>query len=69
MQIKFRIQPSFFQKYALTCFFVREDHELRVFENKVLGRIYGPKREEVMGRWSKLDKEEFHNLHSSPNII
>jgi hypothetical protein len=42
---------------------------LRVFENRVLKRIFGPKRDEVTGDWTKLHKEELHNLCSSPNII
>jgi hypothetical protein len=46
-----------------------EVHRLRVFENRVLGRIFGPKRDGVTGGWRKLHNEEFHNLHSSPNII
>jgi hypothetical protein len=40
-----------------------------VFENRVLSRIFGPKREEVTGDWRKLHYEELHNLYSSPNII
>jgi hypothetical protein len=40
-----------------------------VFENRVLRRIFGPKRDEVMGDWRKLHNEELHNLYSSPNII
>jgi hypothetical protein len=40
-----------------------------VFENRVLKRIFGPKREEVIGGWRNLHKEEFHNLYSSPTII
>jgi hypothetical protein len=39
-----------------------------VFENRVLRRIFGPKRDEVTGDWRKLHNEELHNLHSSPNI-
>jgi hypothetical protein len=41
---------------------------LRVFENKVLGRIFGPKRDEVTGEWRKLHNEELKDLYS-PNII
>jgi hypothetical protein len=48
---------------------LREEHRLRVFENRVLRRIFGPKRDEVTGRWKKLRNEEFHNLNSSPSII
>jgi hypothetical protein len=40
-----------------------------VFENRVLRRIFGPKREEVTEDWRKLHNEELHNLYSSPNII
>jgi hypothetical protein len=40
-----------------------------VFENKVLKRIFGPKRDEATGEWRKLHNEELHNLYSSPNII
>jgi hypothetical protein len=41
---------------------------LRVFENRVLRRIFGPKREEVAGGWRWLHNEELHNLYTSPNI-
>jgi hypothetical protein len=42
---------------------------LRVFENRVLRRMFGPKRDEVTGGWGKLHNEELHNLYSSPSII
>jgi hypothetical protein len=41
----------------------------QVYENRVLRRIFGPKREEVAGGWRRLQNEELHNLHVSPNII
>jgi hypothetical protein len=44
---------------------LREEHRLRVFENRMSGRIFGPKRDEVTGGWRKLHNEEFHNLYSS----
>jgi hypothetical protein len=40
-----------------------------VFENRVLRRIFGPKREEVAGDWKRLHNEELHDLYASPNII
>jgi hypothetical protein len=48
---------------------LREEHRLRVFENKVLRKIFGLKRDEVKGDWRKLHNEELHNLYSLPNII
>jgi hypothetical protein len=42
---------------------------VRVFENRVLRRIFGPKRDEVTGDWRKLHNKELHNLYSSSNII
>jgi hypothetical protein len=48
---------------------VREEPKLRVFENRVLRRIFGPKRYRVTGGWRKLHNDELHNLYSSPRII
>jgi hypothetical protein len=48
---------------------LREEHRLWVFENRVLRRIFGPKLDEVTGKWRKLHREELHNLYISPNII
>jgi hypothetical protein len=48
---------------------VREEHNLKVFENRVLRRIFGPKRDGVMGGWRKLHNGELHNLYSWPSII
>jgi hypothetical protein len=47
---------------------LREEHRLRVSENRVLRRIFGPKREED-GSWRKLHNDELHSLYSSPNIV
>jgi hypothetical protein len=48
---------------------LREDHRHRVFENRVLWRIFGPKRDEVMGEWRNMHNEELRDLYSSPSII
>ena len=48
---------------------LREERRQRVFENWVLRRIFGPKRDEVTGEWKKLHNEELNNLYSSPNIV
>jgi hypothetical protein len=48
---------------------LREEHRLRVFEYRVLRRIFGPKRDEVTGGWRKLHNEELHGMYSSPSII
>jgi hypothetical protein len=48
---------------------LREEHRLGVFENRVLRRIFGPKRDEVTRGWRKLHNEELHKLCSSPSII
>jgi hypothetical protein len=48
---------------------VREEHKLRVFENRVLRRIFGPNRDRVTGGCRKLHNEELHNLYSSPSVI
>jgi len=47
---------------------LREERRLRVLENRVLRRIFGPKRDEVTGEWRKLHNE-LNNLYSSPNIV
>jgi uncharacterized membrane protein len=46
---------------------LREEHRLGVFENRVLRRIFGPKRDEVKGEWRKLHNEELRDLYSSPS--
>ena len=48
---------------------LREGHRMRVFENRVLRRIFGPKRDEVTGEWRKLHNEELNDLYFSPNIV
>ena len=48
---------------------LREERRLRVFENRVLRRIFGPKIDEVTGEWRKLHNKELNNLYCSPNIV
>jgi len=47
----------------------REERRMRVFENRVFRRMFGPKRDEVTGEWIKLRNEELNDLYFSPNII
>jgi hypothetical protein len=55
-----------FQTWSLT---LMEEQRLKVFENRVLRRIFGPKADEVIGVWITLHNKELHILYSSPNII
>ena len=48
---------------------LREERRLRVFENRVLRRVFGPKRDEATEEWRKLHNEEFSDLYSLPNIV
>jgi hypothetical protein len=66
------------QDYNFACCFcgcetwwltLREERRLRVFENRVLRRIFGPKRDEVTGEWRKLHNEELNNLYSSLGMV
>jgi len=55
-----------FETWSLT---LREKYSVRVFENRVLRIIFLPKRDDVTGKWTRLYKEEVHDLYSSPNMI
>jgi hypothetical protein len=74
IELKFRIYKTIIlpvvlygcDTWSLT---VRNEHRLRVFENRVLRRMFGPKRDEMTGEWRKLHNEELPDLYSSPSII
>jgi hypothetical protein len=55
-----------YETWSLT---LREEQSLRVFENRVLRRVFGPKRDKATGDWRRLHNEELNDLYSSPNII
>jgi hypothetical protein len=66
---KVTILPVFLYGCETWSLTLREEHRLRVFENRVLRRIFGPKRDKVMGEWRKLHNEEIRELYFSPSII
>jgi hypothetical protein len=55
--------------YETWSLLLREEHRLKAFENRVLRRIFGPKREEVTGGWRRLHNEELHESYVSTNVI
>jgi hypothetical protein len=63
------ILPVVLHGYDTWFLTLREEHSLGLYENRVLKRIFGPKRDEDRGRWRKLHNEKLHNLYSSANIM
>jgi hypothetical protein len=64
--LKIRIYRAVWETWSLT---VRDKRRQRVFENRVLGGIFGPKRDKVTREWRKLHNEELNDLYCSPNIV
>jgi len=63
------ILPVVLYGYETLSLILREERRLRVFENRVSRRIFGPKRDEVTGAWRKLHNEILNELYCSPNIV
>ena len=63
------ILPVVLYGYEIWSLILREERKLRVIENIVLRRIFGPRREEVTGECRRMHNEELHDLYSSPNIV
>jgi hypothetical protein len=73
LQVSYTLQSVIFPVILYGCetrsLKLREKRKLRVFENSVLRRVFGPKRDKVTGKWRKLHNEELNDLYSLPNIV
>jgi hypothetical protein len=65
----FIILPVVFYGCEIWSLALKEEHRMKVFENRVLRRIFGLKKDEIIGGWRKLHNEELHNLYSLPDIV
>jgi hypothetical protein len=66
LHVKYTVVLYGCETWSLT---LREERRLRVFENRVLRRIFGPKRDEVTREWRKLHNEELNDLYCSPSVV
>jgi hypothetical protein len=66
---KTTILPAALYRCETSSLTLKEEHKLKVFENRVLRRIFGCKREEVAGGWRRMHNEELHNLYDLPSIV
>jgi hypothetical protein len=69
LKIRIKILPVILYGCKTWSLTLREEHRLRVFENRVLRRIFGPRRDEVTGEWRKMHNKELRDLYSLPSII
>jgi len=65
----FPLKQWLYERASVLRYTLRDERRLRVHENRVLSRIFGPKRDEVTREWRKLHNEELNVLYSSPNIV
>jgi len=63
------IMPIVLYEFKTWSLALREERRLRVLENRVLRRIFEPKRDQITGKWRRLHYEELNDLYSSPNIV
>jgi len=67
--VRLLILPVFLYGCETWSLTLRDERRLRVFENRVLRRVFGPKRDEVTGEWRELHNEGLSDLYSLPNIV
>ena len=69
--LKYRtiILPVVLYGYQVWSHVLRKEHRLRLFENRLLRKIFGPNRDEIIGEWKRLHNKGLYDLYSSPNLI
>jgi len=61
--------PVVLYEFAAWSLTLKEEHRLRLLENRALSRLFGPKRDRLTGEWGRINNEEFNDVYLSPNII